>query len=257
MASCQLPDRVIAEVYALFHNLAINQGADSMIEIVRANETGKEDLLRDMHRFRARVFCDMLKWQVLVNDEGLEVDQFDLPDAIYLLALDEDRRVIGTWRLLSTSGPTMIRDVWPHYLETLPMPASPDVWEVSRFAVSPICQRADEIVSQSRRAIGEMFCALTEFCLSAGIRQVYTLYDERIARIIQRIDCQPSRISHLSPIDGRLSRIGVFDTDQDMLARLRKATGIHRAVVENIDVPAQHVARVIEREGNYVRHAAA
>lgn len=228
-----------------------------MIEIVRANETGKEDLLRDMHRFRAHVFKDMLKWPVDVNSDGMEVDQFDLPEAIYLLALDQDRRVIGNWRLLSTSGPTMIRDVWPHYLETLPMPASPDVWEVSRFAVSPLCQRADEVVRQSRKAIGEMFCALTEFCLTAGIRQVYTLYDERIARIIQRIDCLPSKTSHRAPIDGRLSQIGVFDTDQNMLARLRKATGIEAPLVENIHIPAQHVARYIAQEGSYVRHAAA
>ncbi len=133
-----------------------------MIEFAQAGQAGKSKLLFDMHRLRARVFKEKLHWDVHVDGEGLEVDQFDLPEAVYLLALDDHKRVIGSWRLLPTLGSTMIRDVWPTFLETLPMPAADDVWEVCRFAVNPLETNPKEAIRQSQKASAEMFCALTE-----------------------------------------------------------------------------------------------
>jgi N-acyl-L-homoserine lactone synthetase len=50
-----------------------------MLEIVQAGQAGKMNLLLDMHRLRKRVFKDKLGWNVTIQDEDLEVDQFDLP----------------------------------------------------------------------------------------------------------------------------------------------------------------------------------
>src|ERR1700733_3904624 len=107
-----------------------------MLEIAQTGQSGKSSLLFDMHRLRKRVFKDRMGWDVNVSPSGIETDQFDLPESIYLLALDDERRVIGNWRLLPTSGPTMIRDVWPQFLKTISMPRDDLVWEASRFAVN-------------------------------------------------------------------------------------------------------------------------
>ncbi len=212
-----------------------------MIEIVQTGQAGKTGLLFDMHRLRARVFRDMLKWDVAVNADGLEVDRFDLPEAVYLLAMNKQSRVIGSWRLLPTIGPTMIREIWPQYLETLPMPASDDVYEVSRFAVHALEEDSKEAAQQ---AIGEMFCALTELCLAAGIREIHTMYDDRIAKIIRRIDCQPDKVSARLPIGDLMCQTGSFTTDQDMLKRLRAATGITQTLLAGIDLPPAMARRV-------------
>jgi N-acyl-L-homoserine lactone synthetase len=87
----------------------------------------------------------------------------------------------------------MIRDVWPTYLESLPMPAADDVWEVSRFGVHPLASSPKEALRQSQQATAAMFCALTELCIRTSIREIYTLYDHKIARVIRRIDCHPHR----------------------------------------------------------------
>lgn len=208
-----------------------------MIEIIQPGQAGKTSLLFAMHRLRTRVFKEMLKWDVKVDSDGLEVDQFDLPEAVYLLALDESRRVIGNWRLLPTSGPTMIRDVWPQYLKSLPMPEAEDVWEASRFAISVLDGDPKKVAEQTQRTIGEMFCALTELCMHVGIKEIYTLYDERIARVIKRIDCQPCRISDKMPIDGANCQIGAFKTDGAMLSRLQKSTGITESFLDQIELP--------------------
>lgn len=216
-----------------------------MIEIVQAGQAGKTGLLFDMHRLRARVFKDTLKWDVEVSPEGLEVDCFDLPEAVYLLALGKQSRVIGSWRLLPTTGPTMIRDVWPQYLETLPMPAREDVFEVSRFAVDVIEEDPREAARQGQQAVGEMFCALTELCLKTGIHEVYTMYDDRIAKIIRRIDCQPYKVSDRLQVGDFTCQTGVFKTDQDMLTRLRVATGITQSVLAGVDLPSAMARRVL------------
>lgn len=208
-----------------------------MIEIVQAGQADKTALLFDMHRLRARVFKDKLNWDVKVNPEGLEVDQFDLPDTVYLLALDDDRRVIGSWRLLPTTGPTMIADIWPHSLETLPMPRDGNVWEVSRFAIDSLSDNPDKAQAETQKALAEMFCALTELCIKTGIREIYTLYDARIAQVIKRIDCHPARSSDQFDIDGSVCQTGVFKTDAEMLARLRKATGIGTSLIDGIELP--------------------
>lgn len=208
-----------------------------MIEIVQTGQAGKTKLLFSMHRLRKKVFADRMKWPVQVDQEGLEVDQFDLPEAVYLLALDPLGQVIGNWRLLPTTGPTMIRDVWPEFLDTLPMPYDHFSWEASRFAVESDQYDPKEGLKQVSQITGEMFCALTELCLLCGIERVFTLYDARIARLLRRLDCVPDATSAGLKIDDHITQIGVFTTNQAMLQRLQKSTGIIHHLIDQSDLP--------------------
>lgn len=202
-----------------------------MLEIAQAGQAGKTGLLFDMHRLRKRVFKDRMGWDVQVTNGGLEIDQFDIPEAIYLLATNKAGRVVGNWRLLPTTGPTMIRDVWPQFLDSLPMPSSPTVWEASRFAVDSPEGQSKEGLAEVNRATQELFCGLTELCLLAGIREVYTFYDMRIARLLKRLDCRARTTSQRLKVEDFLAETGVFRTDETMLANLRAATGIREQLV--------------------------
>jgi acyl homoserine lactone synthase len=202
-----------------------------MLEIAQSGQAGKTSLLFDMHRLRKRVFKDRLGWNVSVTPGGLEVDDFDLPEAVYLLAVSDDGRVIGNWRLLPSTGPTMIRKVWPQFLDSIDMPRSPLVWEASRFAVSSSDEQSAKGMAQTNLATQELFCGLTELCLLCDIREIFTMYDLRIARLLKRLDCNPHRLSSRVEIDGHTSYVGCFKTDETMLTRLRAATGINHALV--------------------------
>ena len=208
-----------------------------MIKLVQAGQAGKTRYLFEMHRFRKAVFKDRLDWDVQVDANGFESDEFDLPEALYLLAIDQKDRVVGSWRLLPTSGPTMIRDVWPDFLQTLPMPASEQVWEASRFGVRSFEKSSKDCIRQLNIVTAEMFCALTELCLLCGIQQIYTLYDHKIARLLKRLDCQPVAVSREIRIDDIPAQIGCFNTDEDMLMRLRSASGLHDSLLDTEDLP--------------------
>jgi len=68
-------------------------------------------VLDDMYKLRARVFKDRMGWDVNVRN-GREFDLFDDLDPAYLVALDDEYQVVGCNRMLQTTGPHMLADVF-------------------------------------------------------------------------------------------------------------------------------------------------
>ena len=88
-----------------------------------------------MYQLRHEVFHDRLGWEV-TTDNGMEHDEFDHADPVYVLAKGDEDEVLGCWRLLPTIGPNMLRDTFPQLLHGQQAPQQTDVWELSRFAVT-------------------------------------------------------------------------------------------------------------------------
>src|SRR5689334_14068410 len=108
----------------------------NMITVVEQNNANEHaNLLNGMFRLRARVFHDRLKWNVHVKN-GLERDRYDDEGPVYVIYTDDDQqRVLGSLRLLPTTGPTLVTDF---FADTLPDAAnltSPSIWECTRFCV--------------------------------------------------------------------------------------------------------------------------
>jgi N-acyl-L-homoserine lactone synthetase len=82
--------------------------------------------------YRHQVFVERLGWQ-LRADEGRELDQFDRPDTLYVIAQDDADEVFGCARLLPTTGPCLMSEVFPGLIAG-PPPCDPRIWELSRFA---------------------------------------------------------------------------------------------------------------------------
>src|SRR5579871_2634959 len=85
-----------------------------MIEVVTSrNALLYKEALHDMFRLRHRIFVERMGWEALRKPDRLERDQFDTDDAIYLLLTQDDGAVIGTHRMLPTTGPHLFSDVFP------------------------------------------------------------------------------------------------------------------------------------------------
>lgn len=98
-----------------------------------APELLPQGLYSKMARFRQKVFVEQLGWDLRIQDEA-ELDQFDRPDTVYVVAQDDEEHVLGCARLLPTTRPYLLGEVFPQLLNGLPPPCSLDVWELSRFA---------------------------------------------------------------------------------------------------------------------------
>lgn len=193
--------------------------------------------LAEMHRLRHRVFVERLGWNVR-SFAGLEIDAFDMLDATYLLAGRDP--LVGSWRILPTTGPYMLKDVFPELLEGQDPPCDPAVWEMSRFAVDhgPQCEKGLNAVSLTT---GELFCGLVEYALSQGVREVWTVYDVRIARLLDRVGCRPFWRSARRRIGNTIAVAGRFEISERVLAELRATNGVVGSVLH---VPHPHEERV-------------
>lgn len=93
----------------------------------------QSELMVEVARYRFNVFVKKLGWQ-LPCQEGLEYDEFDDEKTVYVVAQDDDGNVVGTARLLPTTGPYLLAKLFPSLWGSGELPNSPDVWELSRFA---------------------------------------------------------------------------------------------------------------------------
>ncbi|MCV0398225.1 acyl-homoserine-lactone synthase [Neoaquamicrobium sediminum] len=209
-----------------------------MITIVEGAERDRHPALIDeMFRMRAAVFADRLEWDVSVTN-GREVDRFDAEDPLYLLSLDDRTGALqGAVRLLPTTGPNMLRDVFP-VLVPGGAPASPLIWESSRFAVNPAAFNAYERAEANHvvnRTTIELLCGIVEVCQRAGIEHVVSVFDARMARIFRTIDCAFEVIGAPTRIGRTMTYAGIFDMSDAMRERLGEAGRLLAPVLAPVD----------------------
>jgi acyl homoserine lactone synthase len=89
-----------------------------------------------MFKLRNEVFHKRLGWDVKSRAD-MEMDEYDDLDPIYIVAQDTGLSVNGCCRLLPTTGPYMLKDIFPQLLRGEEIPNDPAVWELSRFALRP------------------------------------------------------------------------------------------------------------------------
>lgn len=196
-----------------------------MLKIVEtANRSEYRQLLDDMHALRARVFKDRLQWDVAVTD-GREIDVFDAADPLYLLAVnDTTGRLEGSVRLLPTTGPNMLRDVFPVLLPDGLVIESPLIWESSRFCIDP------DMAHNGRRRIDrvttELLCGMVEIGQVAGLSHIVSVYDARMARVFRASNCPAEVIGVPTRIGRVMTYAGLFEISQVLWNGIAVTTNI-------------------------------
>ena len=189
--------------------------------------------LEEMHRLRYGVFKERLEWEVPGRD-GLERDEFDDLNPIYLLSMNENEELQGTLRLLPTTGPYMLPDAFAELLDEETVPRDPRVIESSRFAVDckGACKNSRrESLATFNTVTSELFCGVVELCTTYGFSHVVTVHDARFKRVMQRIGCRPVWTSTPKQIGDTMSMYSWIRTDHAFLEELRRVAGFTGSVV--------------------------
>ena len=118
--------------------------------------------LRGMFEARKRVFVDLLKWDVPVLAGRYEIDQFDDPDATYLIVADEAGEHLGSARLLDTRRPHILGSLFPE-LCSGPVPSGPAIAEITRF-----CLGRNQSAGRRLDTRNRLVTALVAHALAAG-----------------------------------------------------------------------------------------
>jgi acyl homoserine lactone synthase len=153
-----------------------------MLRYIYANELKKHPkLAREMFVDRADQFKTRLGWDVKVDENGEERDQYDALNPLYVIWEEADGSHGGSMRFLPTTGRTMVNDVFGHLTGGGPV-VSPQIWECTRFCLA-------------RGAGSHVAAALMlgggEIMKGFGVRHFVGVFDARMVRIYRAIGSSP------------------------------------------------------------------
>lgn len=193
------------------------------------------DLLAATYRLRRRVFRDRLDWTVSVSDE-LEIDTYDTIGPTYLLLLRGDRDVVGSVRLLPTTGPTMLANTFASLLGGETPPRSTAVLESSRFCVDS--DRSGDLARNGlRRATLMLFAGMIEWAKAAAADAIVTVTDLRMERVLRRAGWPLQRIGTPKRIGDTIALAGFLPASDGALAAIYRNGGLSGPVLQTLDPP--------------------
>ena len=205
-----------------------------MIEVVNwANSHAFGDSLAAHHRLRHKCFVERSGWTVPSHD-GMEYDQFDTPAAIYLIHREAGGPVQGVARLLPTTRPYMLKELWPDLL-CGEVPESPLVWEATRFGVDEDLEPA-----MKRRVSAAIIAGCLEFGLSMGIERYLVLSPHMILRrTIAGVGCAVRRLGESRTLTTYPVSAAEIQVSAEALAIARAKAGLHGSILRRHDRPAE------------------
>lgn len=156
----------------------------------------------ELAAYRHRVFVERLGWRLPLAEPGLERDEFDRADTLYALVRDEHGHICGCARLLPTTGPYLLAEVFPGLLGGQEPPSAPEVWELSRYTTEITHADADSAES-ARERFRDLLKAVVEAVLARGARRLITFSYVGVERIARRFGLHVHRAGAVQMIDGR------------------------------------------------------
>ncbi len=144
-----------------------------MILVLHAENRRKyADVLLQHYRIRHDVYVGERKWMKPAGPDGLQRDQFDNDDALYILAM-EGNKVVGGSRLIPTLKPHLLSEVFPYLANVRGLPRAHDIYEWTRVHVAKECGEG----RTGGPIAGNIYCGILEFCLSQGITSLTALME--------------------------------------------------------------------------------
>lgn len=146
-------------------------GGNKMVEIVTAaNRILYRDELEAMHKFRYDVAVGEMGWTLPDAKNGYDIDAYDTANTVYFLDISEDGRLIASSRINPTTGPHLLIDVFPDFVDGN-FPIGPEIWEHSRYLVTRKGTTQEEFVKARARVL----IAVNEFALANNIKTLSVL----------------------------------------------------------------------------------
>jgi len=187
-----------------------------MLRYLYADQLDAYPTLRDtMFEDRACQFKSRLGWEVSVDAEGHERDEYDDLNPLYVIWEMPDGTHGGSMRFLPTTGKVMINDHFTHVIGGGSI-RSPLIWESTRYCLK-------------KGAPGHVAAALMlaglEVIRGLGIQHVVGVFDARMVRIYRMIGSSPSIMGSVGEGRDQLS-VGLWEFDVADHAKVAARAGI-------------------------------
>ncbi|EEX10418.1 autoinducer synthesis protein [Ruegeria lacuscaerulensis ITI-1157] len=201
-----------------------------IIVIDGLNQHEFKDILDEMFKLRARVFGDRLGWEVNIQD-GRERDHFDDLHPAHVVSLNDEGEVVGCMRLLQTTGPHMLADVFNSILDGEPPIRSAQVWEATRFCVDTKKLGRGRGKNSVSYVTSEVMIGSFEYAMDAGVRDAVAVIDPVMNRVLQRSGNAPyDYVGTAKPMGKVVAMAALMDCSEERIASIRNYADIDHDV---------------------------
>lgn len=190
------------------------------------NEHRFPQLMTEVFRLRARVFKNRLDWDVKVVN-GCESDAFDKLNPAHVVSFDEEGRVVGCMRLLQTTGPHMLSDIFSDLLDGEPPLRSSTLWEATRFCVDTERLCGGRTRNSISYVTSEVMLGAFEYARKAGVTDAVAVIDPIMDRVLKRSANAPYDYLGSPKSMGKVTALAaLMDCSTDRINAIRKFAGI-------------------------------
>lgn len=172
-------------------------------------------LADQMYRDRRRQFVERHGWELVTDADGRELDRYDLENPLYLIVSDDEGRHLGSTRLMTTTGPTMIADVFSHLTDGVRI-SSPAIWECTRFAISP---------AATRRVAPAIMWAGCALALRSGVSHYVSVTGAHLVRVFKASGWRPEIFGRADSPEGEICAC-FWEVSEEICDRLRRRAGL-------------------------------
>lgn len=187
-----------------------------MIRFIYAEDLHNYPLLaRTMFRDRAAQFKTRHDWDVTVDGDGLERDQYDVENPLYIIWQNPDGTHGGSLRLMPTVGKTMVNDHFLHLTDGVRI-ESPLIWECTRFCLAK--GALPGVAAALMLAGGEV---MKEF----GIEHFVGVIFAHMVRVFRRIGSTPEVLGTDGTGKGAIS-VAIWEFTEENQRAVSKVAGV-------------------------------
>jgi acyl homoserine lactone synthase len=190
------------------------------------NEHRFPELMTEVFRLRARVFKNRLDWDVKVVN-GCEIDAFDKLNPAHVVSIDDEGHVVGCMRLLQTTGPHMLSDVFPELMDGEPPLRSSTIWEATRFCVDTERLSGGRTRNSISYVTSEVMLGAFEYARKAGVTDAVAVIDPIMDRVLKRSANAPYDYLGSPKSMGKVTALAaLMDCSSERIKAIRDFAGI-------------------------------
>ncbi len=184
--------------------------------------------MEDAYRLRHQVFVEEKGWHNLRKPDGREIDQFDTEIALHML-LYEEGKLIGYQRMLPTTSPYLLSEVYPELSED-DIPKDKNIWEWTRFTVCKEYRKGGRKLSPAGNTL---LSAIVEWGLANEIHSIVIEMNPLwLLRLVQ-LHFRVRPLGFAKEFDGEDAIAVVASFDERTLRRLQEMRGNSRLILDN------------------------
>ena len=201
-----------------------------MLEIIfKGNRRKYYKELSEMHRLRHHLFVEKLGWN-LKTVNGMEFDQYDTDDSFYLIHKNSLGEVDACTRIIQTTQPNMLSEIFPYLISNNKPPKSPYVWETTRFGA--------DTKTAPRNITGILIAGMLEFGIFMGAKNYVSVTNVPLEPLLKRAGWNPQRLGEPQIVGDDsdvLAAAEIYDVSHEMLNNVKRKSRILGKVISNLD----------------------